>query len=236
MLFFLLESIYKFGMLDDNTHILIYTSNDFMNIIKNSKLYSSKIVFEINDTLNTIEKACRARLDLFTFELIKNYKKILYLDTDILIKGNLSTVFNICEEELLYVLEEGLINAPDDFWGYSLFTNEERESYSDKSAFTSGIMLFKNCDKIQQLFQNINNNITILQRTFVCHDQPYIVYNAFKAHIYNNKVLKSYVVNNDHDINSDKIIHHFPGGPGSWMHKLHYMNIFLSKLRLHSDN
>jgi lipopolysaccharide biosynthesis glycosyltransferase len=230
MLYLLLESIQKYGKLDDNTHILIYTSTLFMNMIKSHSLYNNNIKFEVNDTMNTIEKACRARLDLFKLDLIKNYDKVLYLDTDILIKGDLNIVFNICEEDLLYVLEEGAIDSTTDFWGYSLFTNAERNNYSDKSAFTSGIMLFKNCSKIRALFEQINECINTLKRAFVCHDQPYIVYNAFKYHIYNNKILKDYVVNNDHNINSDKIIHHFPGGPGSYHHKLHYMNAFIGAL------
>ena len=55
-----------------------------MNKIKTSQLFNkNKILFEINDTKDTIDKACKARLDLFDLESIKNYNKILYLDTDI---------------------------------------------------------------------------------------------------------------------------------------------------------
>jgi hypothetical protein len=65
----------------------------------------------------------------------------------------------------------------------------------------------------------------------VLNDQPYIVYNAFKYNLYNNKILKSLVVNNDNNIHSDKVIHHFPGGPGKYQHKINSMTIFLNNIK-----
>ena len=46
MFYLLLESIYIYGNLDDNTDILLYTSSEFMNVIKKSHLYNKKIKFE----------------------------------------------------------------------------------------------------------------------------------------------------------------------------------------------
>ena len=85
MFYLLLESIFTYGKLNDNTEILVYTSTLFMNTIKKSYLFNDKkIKFEINDTYDTINKACKARLDLFNLSSITNYNKILYLDIDIL--------------------------------------------------------------------------------------------------------------------------------------------------------
>jgi predicted O-methyltransferase YrrM len=230
MLLMLLESIFIYGNLDDNTQILIYTSTAFMNIIKKSNLFNEKIKFEINDTYNDIEKACKARLDLFNLASVKNYNKILYLDTDILVKDNINKVFDVCEEEFLYTLEEGEIDSDTDFWGKSLFGNE-LYNYKDKKAFTSGMLLFKNCEKIRYLFNKINEDIINIPFYNVCHDQPFIVYNAFKYNLYNNQILKSLVVNNDKNIHSDKVIHHFSGGPGVYAHKIYDMTIFLNNIK-----
>ena len=230
MFFLLLESIFTYGDLDENTNILVYTSTPFMNIIKQSHLFNNeKIKFEINDTYDNIDKACKARLDLFNLPSIINYNKILYLDTDILVKDNINKVFNVCKEDILYVLEESEIDCNYDHWGKTLFGNEVN-NYNDKSAFTSGILLFNNCEKIKDLFNKINEDIINRPYNFPCHDQPYIVYNAFKYNLYNNKILKSFVVNNNNDINSDKVIHHFPGGPGVYKHKIEAMTIFLNSL------
>jgi hypothetical protein len=232
MFFLLLESIFIYGNLDENTNILVYTSTPFMNIIRQSHLFNDeKIKFEINDTYDNIDKACKARLDLFNLPSIINYNKILYLDTDIIVKDNIHELFNVCKEDILYVLEEGnLLTSLDDYYGGKTLFGNEINNYNDKSAFTSGILLFNNCKKINDLFNKINEDIINRPYDIYCHDQPYIVYNAFKYNLYNNKILKSFIVNNDDNINSDKVIHHFPGGPGNYKHKIEAMTIFLNSL------
>lgn len=231
MFFLLLESIFIYGNLDLYTNILVYTSTPFMNIIKQSHLFSDeKIKFEINDTYNDIDKSCKARLDLFNLSSIKNYNKILYLDVDILVKDDIHKVFDVCIEDILYVLQEGEINSDYNYWGKSLFGNEVN-NYNDKSAFSSGILMFNNCEKIKDLFNKINEYIIHTPNNVTFHDQPYIVYNAFKYNLYNNKILKSLVVNNDNNIHSDKVIHHFPGGPGVYQHKIDAMTIFLNNIK-----
>ena len=236
MFLILLESICIYGDLNCNTNILVYTSTPFMNKIKQSHLFNDeKIIFEINDTYNDLSKACKARLDVFNLYSIKNYNKILYLDTDILVKDHIDRVFNVCEEDILYVVEEGEINHNADYWGKTLFGNEI-DNYNDKSAFTSGILLFNNCEKIRDLFNKINEDIINRPHGFDCHDQPYIVYNAFKYNLYNNKVLKSLIVNNDSNIHSDKVIHHFPGGPGVYEHKIVSMTNFFNSFKAQYKN
>jgi predicted O-methyltransferase YrrM/enamine deaminase RidA (YjgF/YER057c/UK114 family) len=232
MFFLLLESIFIYGDLDYNTNILVYTSTHFMNKIKQSHLFNDeKIKFEINDTYNNVDKACKARLDLFNLNSIKNYEKILYLDTDILIKDDIKKVFDVCKDDILYVFdEEGKIDDDHDYWGKTLFGNEVN-NYDDKSSFTSGILLFNNCETIKDLFNKIIDDIIKRPYEFSCYDQPYIVYNAFKYNLYNNKILKSFVVNNDTNIHSDKVIHHFPGQPGYYFDKIVKMTIFLNSIK-----
>lgn len=234
MFYLMLESILIYGNLDMNTKILIYTSTAFMIKIKESKLYiESKILFEINDTYNNIDKACKARLDCFHLQTINQFEKILYLDTDILVKKNINLVFDICNEEILYVLEEeGTIEDDRDFWGKTLFGNEI-DNYKNQTPFTSGIMLFKNCKQLKDFFEIINQDIINRPYDFGCYDQPYIVYNSFKYSLYNNQVMKSLVVNNDYNILSDKVIHHFPGGPGNYGHKIIKMMTFLNNMKNH---
>jgi lipopolysaccharide biosynthesis glycosyltransferase len=200
-----------------------------MNKIKKNSLWNETIVFEINDTYTDINKACKARLDLFKLKSVSNYQKILYLDTDILVKGNINKVFDVCKKDILYVLEEGKLTDNDDFYGGVSLFGDEIHKYKDKSAFTSGILLFNNCKKIKNLFQKILEDIQNRPFQFSCYDQPYIVYNAFHYHLYDNKVLKSLVVNNNTNIHSNKVIHHFPGGPGIYAHKIKTMTIFLNK-------
>jgi predicted O-methyltransferase YrrM len=233
MFYLLLESIFIYGNLDNNTKILVYTSTPFMNMIKQSHLFNENIIFEINDTYNNIDKACKSRLNLFNLSSVVNYDKILYLDTDILVKDDINKVFDVCKDDKLYVLQEGEIDNIywGESWGKTLFENDEINSYDDKTAFTSGILLFNNCEKIKFLFDKINEDMVNRPYFFSCYDQPYIIYNAFKYNLYDNKILKSFVVNNDYSIYSNKVIHHFPGGPGVYEDKIEKMNIFLNKIK-----
>lgn len=131
----------------------------------------------------------------------------------------------------MYVLEEGTINGREDYWGKTLFGNEI-DNYDDKSAFTSGILLFKNCKNIKLLFHNIKEDMKKRKHTF--HDQPFIIYNAFKYNLYNNKILKSLVVGYDTNfdsIHSNKVIYHFAGGPGVYQNKIKNMRTFLNQIK-----
>lgn len=235
MLFMQLESILIYGCMDEHTKVLIYTSTPFMRRIQQSHLYNEKIEFEINDSYNSIDSACKSRLDLFDFSSISKYSKILYLDTDILIKNRINNVFDICQKDILYTMEEGSIDCQTDFWGKSLF-GDLITNYSDKSAFTSGILLFKNCSTIRDLFCKIKEDIR--KRPSFFHDQPHIVYNAFIYNLYDNKTLCRYATNTTHNINdyqnqvcNDKVIQHFAGGPGKYQKKLHLMREFLNRLK-----
>jgi len=202
-----------------------------METIKQNPLFNpEKIKFETNDTFNDVDSACKSRLYLFYLSQINNYEKILYLDTDILVKGDINKVFNVCKDDVLYTLEEGTINDMQDYWGKTLFENEI-QNYEDKSAFTSGILLFNNCEKIKMLFQHIIEDIINRPYFFKCYDQPYIVYNAFKYRLYNNKVLKCIAVNNDDNVDNDFVIHHFPGGPGYFERKIYTMKKVLDKIQ-----
>ena len=230
MFFLLLESILLYGKLDENTEILVYTSTLFMDKIKQNPLYNDKIKFELQDSYHSIDTACKARLDLFDLLSISRYDKILYLDTDILVKDDVRKVFDVCKDDILYVLEESTIDHHWDYWGKTLFGNEVHQ-YPDKSAFTSGILLFRNCPMIKFMFDKINDDIVARPYPFECCDQPYIIYSAFKYKLFNNKLLKTLVINNDENIHSDKVIHHFPGGPGIYHKKISVMTIFLNKLK-----
>ena len=112
----ILRSIYLYGNLTDETDILIYTSTKFKDIIKQSCHYSEKIVFEINDNYNSIDSACKSRLDLFSLPSVVNYNKILYLDSDIIITDDIKPVFDIIEEDIMYALEEGTIDNTCEYW------------------------------------------------------------------------------------------------------------------------
>jgi lipopolysaccharide biosynthesis glycosyltransferase len=200
-----------------------------MKKIKENHMYDeNRMIFEINDKYDNLDVACKARLDLFELIEMKRFDKILYLDTDILIRDDVNKVFEICVHDTLYVLEEGQLN--DIYHGGGLFGNELDDFNGISTAFTSGILLFNNCEKVDELFTEIKKDIVNRLGNYKCFDQPYIIYNAFKFKMYNNQKLKKLAVNNDDNISSDKVIHHFPGFTGEYLLKIEKMTQFLNSL------
>jgi len=237
LLFMLLESMFLYGNLQDNTDILIYTSSVFADTIRQHRLFCDKIKLYTNDTYTTIHEACFARLDLFTIPIVKDYDTLLYLDTDVLIKRDLTPVFDLVSEDKLYAMEEGNIEWQAG-WGWQKF-QYELDKYEDKTAFNSGVLLFKNSETMKQLFADINQHRVDEPTVFQFMDQPYIVYNTMTRGLHNNKTLKEYVLLNDinwdynpYHIHSDKTIVHFIGTPGNGNGKYERMAGFMCEMSM----
>lgn len=228
----LLESLYIFGELS-TTDIIIYTTSIFKGQIESLPIFENFkhiIHFQIGN-YNNVEEACKARLDLFELEISNNYEKFLYLDTDVIIKLPIETLFkNVLIENKLYALEEGTIDDDWDLWGKSLF-GKQVKNYEDKTAFSSGVLLFKNSTRIRELFEIIKQDMIERRHSFLTVDQPYFVYSAKRLHLSDNKVLKNFVTTKVYEVYSPYIIVHFSGGVGEHIHKLNYMSEMLISLK-----
>jgi hypothetical protein len=195
----LLESIYIYGNLNDNIDILIYTNTEFKNIIIESNFNCKNIIFEINNNYIELTDAFFARLDLFEFDIINNYNKILYLDSDIIIIDDINKIFDNDIDNIIYANEEGSIdNSKSEAWACSFF-KDDLDKYEDKSAFSSGVLLFNNHYIIKKLFENIKNHVKYDKEKNILnifYDQPYFVYHCKKINLINNKLLKNFIKDN----------------------------------------
>ena len=231
MLFLLLESIYLFGRIDEETDIMIYTSTEFKNIIEQSEYHRSNIKYRINDEYNNIHLACRARLDLFQLEDIEEYERILYLDTDIIIQGDLKKIFDVVEDNIIYAMNEGYrIDSHPIYWGQDLFIKRGKP-IPDILGFSSGVMLFNNCERIRSLFDVIKQDMIIEIGSF--YDQPFIIYHSVNNNLVNVTLLVPQVTTSHSTSmnNKENIIVHFAGGPGIYLHKLPAMTNYLNELK-----
>ena len=221
-----------------STDILIITSQQFQPLIKKElSHFILPIHYYILD-LNTLFEAGCARLNIFKYENIDLYDKILYIDTDILINSDVNILFNleICPDKI-YALEEG--NIGNELWGGQFFDFSKYDK--NQLAFTSGILYFHNSIEIKQLFLDIVNHIDIYiyknkNPIPVCLDQPFIVYNAITKNKYDNQLLKLYVENNPKSVHNNIIIYHFPGGPGSYASKYEKMTSFWKLMNVNNND
>lgn len=218
----------------DNIEILILTSSKFKDELNNiSKNIDIKINIMCVDLSTIFEAAC-ARLLIFDYPNLYKYENILYLDTDIIIKGDLSPLFNLIKDEKLYALEQGTIQSLH--FGQQFFESVDIDQTI--TGINSGTLLFKNCSTIKDLFCRIRNHVDVFTKTGdpipYTMDQPFINYHAIKDSLYNNNALNPYVSlyeNVDTVYNYDtSVICHFSFPIGNFNHKYYRMKNFLVDL------
>jgi len=208
-----------------NTDILIVTSESFKPIIqKELSIFDLPIYYYILN-VNTLFEAGCARLNIFNYENINKYDKILYLDTDILINNNINILLDHdISNDKIYALEEGTIKHQ--YWGGLLFDFSKYNN--NQSAFTTAILFFKNSESMRSLFDKINIHIKNYKFNQIpaCLEQGFVVYNAITENKFDNQLLNLYAENNPIHINNNKIIYHFGGGPGVYKSKFDKMTLF----------
>ena len=234
LLYLLLESLYIYGNLDDNTDIIIYTTTPYAEQIKKSELFSTKMVFQINDQIHDLESACFSRLEVFDFPFLASYEKIMYLDIDILILHDINPLFDLIEKDVIYAKKEDVILDQHDFHGRTFFErdgNVEETYGEDMSAFSTGVMLFKTSEVIRDLFSRIREHARNNIHPF--YDQPHVNYIAKKLRMVDNTLLDKLVVMYEEKkefLNTYTLIH-FSGGVGTFDNKYQPMSSFLFQMK-----
>jgi hypothetical protein len=236
LLSLLLKSIQRFTSNKCMFDVLIITEPGFRDSIDVLQSIFPFMVYYMDNKITLFDAGC-ARLYIFSWDKIMDYSKILYLDTDVLLNNDLSNIFDVnLDDEKLYAYEEGSIH--NNFWGGFLFRPRRsflrpRRSFfrsaHNVAAFSSGVLLFKNCLSLKMLFNTIKEhayNYIKSNPVPVCLDQPFICYHAIKNNKYNNKALIELMENNPVGINHEKHIYHFPGGPGHYASKYEKMTHF----------
>ena len=171
---------------------LVLTTEDF-----HSKVYelcaSLGIYIKIFTLpLKTIFQAACARLNIFDYEGLSKYNTMLYLDTDIIVKGNLETFFGLRLEERIYAIESGTIHSPS--FGAQFFNRGANPAIK---GFNSGTLLFPNSLKIRDVFSRIRGHCDSYADSGAaipyCMDQPFINYHFIKSGLYDNTLLNPLV-------------------------------------------
>jgi lipopolysaccharide biosynthesis glycosyltransferase len=171
---------------------LILTTEDFTPEINQlSMLTGIPLKTFIIDPSN-LAGAAFARLNIFEFPEISNYEKVLYLDTDIIIQGDLQKVFELDIEDKLYAMSEGTIEH--EIHGGQWFDFEKIDKHT--IGLNSGILLFKPTDTMRRIFSEINDHISEMKSSGKpmpqCEDQAFINYHFIKENKYDNKLIERY--------------------------------------------
>lgn len=222
----LLETSIKFGKVDFNTtRFLVFTNQalkqkildlyDELDIKGDIMILDKPIHTVINHSIDERRRmeASASRLHIFDYPEIHKYKKILWLDCDILISNNLNNIFTIDPKNKLNVAWEG--NTKAGYWGRWIWDYKGEKNPNTKS-FNCGVLYFNNCKEIKNLFLEIVHFYSFdyfkNPAGFVipaCLEQPFINYFAITKNMYNMN-LNNIIVHHPKSYEGYTIAH-FPG-------------------------
>jgi len=238
---YLLASIKLFSRLDEDTDILIFTSLDFKPMVENiSRNYKIPIKTKFFNFKTMHEAGC-ARIHIFDYEEINKYSKILYLDTDIIVQGDLMRLFDSLKEDKLYAKKEYDLNGAGHGGYFFDFTKFKKE----QDSLNSGTLLFRNSPKIRAVFSDIINHIKILKQTSSimpnCMDQSFIAFHFIRNSMFDIETISPHIqLSGDPGLNynssppeplsEDLILCHFIWPLGDCYHKMNRMKKHIRNL------
>ena len=177
------------------------------------------------------EAAC-ARLSVFDYETIGSYTKVLYLDTDILVKGSLQPLLDLPLLDKLYGLAQGSTDQPN--FGAQFFG----PGVPAVPGLNSGALLFTPSSTMRALFQKIRAHVADHQSkgTPVPYalDQPFINYHAIQNGLCDNQTLKTHVAlfeeTDTPEHEASAVVCHFSFPIGNFGHKYGRMKRYFQKI------
>jgi hypothetical protein len=211
-----ISTLIKNGLYDDD--ILIICDNEIKNIINiNYPKLKFMIVDKVVPNLSSGNK-----LRIFEYTSISDYTNILYLDSDILIVNNINIIFEKFKD-----IKDVFVGSSENigdyivgvYWAGPLLDNSEKIKYENIRSFNAGCFLFYNtADNLKILNDSYYSYINGVK--FIVYEQPYLNYYL----LINNKYchdLQKYITHNgcNDDIDLNKVIIHYSGGPGNFEYK-----------------
>jgi len=230
----LLKSLKMYSS-EGNFDFLVLTHKEFEPLVKQMGRDLGIDLKTFCIDFRTIFQAACARLFIFDYPEIQRYEKLLYIDTDILIKASLDPVFQILDgaRDLLYGIESGTIESLN--FGAQFFNFNQIDK--NLTGINSGTLLFLNSIQMKSLFQRIRGHLEFFTQSGhqppYCMDQPFINFHAIKDNLYDNKALNPFVSlfegNDTVDNYTTSSICHFSFPIGNFGHKYNRMCDFLVK-------
>jgi len=220
---------------NETTDILILTHPSMANAIGEKVVpHGLALNFWYLDFVQLMD-AARARLLIFDYPYIGSYDKMLYIDTDILINSNINKIFDLpIEKGILYVGSE--MTLASYFHGGWMY-GDHPEVDLNQPAFSSGIMFFRNCPEVKDMFYatvgHIHDDLLVKRNEPpTCLDQPYIVFNAAIRKMYDTRMINDFIrTGRSPEIVEDNVVlYHFAGDIGTSFTKKQWMEAFIEKI------
>lgn len=176
----------------DTIDFLVMTSPDFGPLIDELSYKLQIPLHKKYFNFTTIQEAACARLYIHEYENIHSYEKILYLDTDIIIQNDLTTLFLSELEDKIYAVPEETISNESFGSLFFDFNTIDKNTHG----LNSGILLFNNKPIFEKLFETIRNHVKQRRDENLPmpanHDQPFISYHCISKNLYSYDLMSVY--------------------------------------------
>lgn len=153
------------------TRIMVMCDESFKHHIDH--LLASKLIHHIMITHHngSPEATSMRKVEIFDFENIGTFDKVLYLDSDLICTKDLGNVFaHITKTDKLYVVNESTNIAEHNlpFFGLGDYTTEDTQKFKDNDihVFSCGHFAFRNTPEMKAHFAQVRTKIRDNTRPF----------------------------------------------------------------------
>lgn len=151
--------------------IMVMCDESYMHLIE--PLKSAKLIHHIMKTApnQSPPQVSMRKVEIFDFELIDSFEKILYLDSDLICINDISQALtHVTKEDKLYVCNEStnIIEHTLPFFGFCDYSQEELKLFQENNVyvFNCGQFAFCNSPHMREHFANVRENIRTNTKTF----------------------------------------------------------------------
>lgn len=225
-----IDTLIKYGKY--NGDIVVITDSSTIDNVK--QIEYIKDVIHVDEISNGHESSIN-KLKIYKYKNIYNYKKILYLDIDILIQNDIEKIFKKIKN--ISVVEEKELMIDNVWFGnYMLTKPQQEECVKNKiHGINAGTIGF-DIDYLKNIIE-IESYVSLDSNKNIYAEQPSVNnYLLNNRDIYNSNLTEDVVLfakPADYIINKEKTILHFCGGIGSYTRKITEM---LEYYRMIHDN
>lgn len=241
-----LESLYTFSDIKNFDLVIICDSNAKKELKKNELLKDFNLYFLNVPVDKELKFALLRKFDIVKFKKFNTYEKILYIDVDIIVQGNIIDVFNKIDNiknNTLYAAKEGDLEGK--YWYMNTYKdgNVEKMHKDGIHSFNSGMFMFSASDEMKQHFKNVKKfaldyykNQTDKSHSF--YDQTFMNYyfnmnRLSNTNNYLNKIYKMFP--NEKKYYPNKVVLHV-AGLGRYKEKVNIMRKYLDFIKIKKLN
>ena len=212
--------------------ILVMCDKNYFQYIKNLPVDH----FHITDDNKTIDRVSTRKVEIFSFEKIEDYDKVLYLDCDIVIAGNLLNIMeNVIADDKLYVCKDKVGDECKISDHFSSFFSRIDRPYTEKDIeffeqnkiypFNAGQFAFCRTEIMKQHFENISSELnTTYKSDKHFYEQVFLNEYFNRRNAIDNMLTEyCYLCHIGNIITTKNIINHFLNCAAHYKNKLIYM-------------